>query len=90
MGHSRYHVNVLIDLAKAFDTVKQRTLLQNMDFHYIYSYSLGLFKNYLSDRQCFVKIGSSCSFLKQIECGVPHESILGPLLFLIYTNDIMS
>ena len=47
-----------------------------------------LFQNYLSDRKQFVKLGNTCSNLEIVKCGVPQGSTLGPLLFLLYVNDM--
>ena len=81
-------VGVFIDLYKAFDTVDHTILLSKFDYYGIKGHAHEWFKNYLSDRLQFVEIGGGSSHMLPITCGVTQGSILGPLLFLIYDNDL--
>ena len=76
-------VGVFIDLSKAFDTVDHIILLHKLDYYGFNGPELELFKNYLSVRLQYVKIGGVSSHMLPITCGVPQGSIIGPLLYLI-------
>lgn len=81
-------LGVFIDLKKAFDTVSHKLLLEKLTTIGIRDVALEMFSSYLKDRQQVVKIDGYQSRALPIHCGVPQGSILGPLLFLIYINNV--
>ena len=88
IDQGRTNAVVFIDLAKAFDCVSHEILLRKLELYGISGLTLDWFKSYLHEREQICVIGDSSSKLRTITCGVPQGSILGPLLFLIYVNDL--
>jgi len=79
---------VFLDLKKAFDTVDHEILLSKLSNYGIYGHAHQWFKSYLENRTQMCSINGSLSKSRSLSCGVPQRTILGPLLFLLYINDL--
>ena len=87
-NNKEYTLGVFIDLSKAFDTVNHNILLEKLSYYGLSEKYIAWLKRYLHKRKQCISYKNKQSNFASITCGVPQGSILGPLLFLLYVNDM--
>ena len=80
---------ILLDLHKSFDTLDNGFLLEKMKYFGLQTYVIKCFESYLSNRKYWVCIDNVFSEARTLTYGVPESSIVGPLIFLFYVNDLL-
>jgi hypothetical protein len=81
-------ISIFLDLSKAFDTIDHEILINKLQYYGFENSSLLLIRDYLCNRSQYVEYGNEASDFAGIRTGVPQGSVLGPLFFIIYMNDI--
>ena len=85
-----YVIGIFLDIKKAFDSIDHEILLSKLEHYGFRGHILTFIKSYLTNRKQFIEINECKSRIQNINCGVPQGSILGPLLFLLFINDIQN
>ena len=87
IDHKKLNLTIFLDLKKAFDTVDHRNMVEKLMSYGIRGISGNWFKSYLHNRQQYCSLNGKKSKNREVTCGIPQGSCLGPLLFILYLND---
>ena len=90
MNYQLTQINIYLDLSKAFYSLDHNILVSKLKYYGVQGVSLDLLKNYLLGRSHYVDLDHTKSDINEVYCGIPQGSVVGPLLFNIFINDIVN
>ena len=90
LDQGNYVISIFVDLTKRFDTIDHEILLYKLDRYGIRGQANDFFRSYLTHRKQFTVVNGVESNSKRVNCGVPKGSVIGPLFFALYINDLQN